>query len=113
MRRTRRGEIESLLEQSSDPDPKVRAAALRNLCPCHVKRNEPLVWDRVLELADDPSIEVRRQVFHLLGDGSPREREEEAVAAMERMTRDPDPKLRRHARKVMARYRRGGTINVL
>jgi HEAT repeat protein len=113
MKRTRSGEIDALLEQTADPNPKIRARAVESLCPCHVKRNEPRVWDRILHLTDDPALEVRRWVFHLLGDGSPREREAEIVAAMERFTRDPDKKLQRRARQVLAEYRRGGTINVL
>jgi hypothetical protein len=67
----------------------------------------------VLQLIDDPALEVRRWVFHLLGDGSPREREAQIVAAMERFTHDADKKLQRRARQVLAEYRRGGTINVL
>ena len=71
------------------------------------------MWDRVLALASDPSPRVRGHAFHLLADGSPRDREAEVVAAIERLTADPDAKLRRRARKLMARYRRGGSINVL
>jgi HEAT repeat protein len=113
MQRTRLTEIDSLLEQTTDANPTVRAQAVQSLCPCHVKRNDSRVWDRVLILVDDPALEVRRWVFHLLGDGSPREREAEFVAAMERFTRDPDRKLQRRARQVLAKYRREGTINVL
>jgi hypothetical protein len=113
MKRTRLEEIDGLLEQTGDPSAKVRAQALAALCPCHVKRNDPRVWDRVLELTEDPALEVRRWVFHLLGDGSPREREAEIVAAIERFTHDPDKTLRRRARQVLAKYRSGGTINVL
>jgi HEAT repeat protein len=113
MKRTRRDAIDTLLEQTADPNPKVRARAVESLCPCHVKRNDPRVWDRVLSLADDPALEVRRWVFHLLGDGSPREREAEVVAAIERFTKDADKNLRRRARQVLAQYRRGSTINVL
>jgi hypothetical protein len=113
MNRTRLHELETLLEQTADASPKVRAHALAALCPCHVKHNDRRVWDRVLELTQDPALEVRRWVFHLLGDGSPREREAEVVAAMENFTRDPDKTLRRRARQVMAKYRAGSTINVL
>jgi hypothetical protein len=113
MKRTRQYEIDTLLERTADPNPKVRAQAVQSLCPCHVKRNDSRVWDRVLELVDDPALEVRRWVFHLLGDGSPRERETQIVAAMEQFTRDPDKKLQRRARQVLAKYRHGGTINVL
>ena len=113
MKRTRLDEIDSLLDETTDPNPKVRAHAVQSLCPCHVKHNDARVWDRVLELVDDPALDVRRWVFHLLGDGSPREREPEVVAAFERFTRDPDKKLQRRARQVLAKYRQDGTINVL
>ena len=113
MERTRRDEIDTLLEQTAAADAKVRARAVQSLCPCHVKRNDARVWDRVLDLVDDPALEVRRWVFHLLGDGSPRAREAEIVSAMERFTRDPDKKLQRRARQVLAEYRRRGTINIL
>jgi HEAT repeat protein len=113
MQRTSRFEIDDLLELTRDEDAAARAKALQSLCPCHVKRNEGRVWDRVLSLVDDPSPKVRSHVFHLLADGSPRERESEVVAAIERLCADPDEKLRRRARKLMAQYRRGGRINAL
>jgi hypothetical protein len=113
VKRTRLDEIDALLELTADSNPAVRAQAVQSLCPCHVRRNDPRVWDRVLELVDDPALEVRRWVFHLLGDGSPREREAQIVAAMERFTRDSNIKLQRRARQVLAQYRRSGTINVL
>lgn len=56
MKRTRLEEIDTLLEQTSDSNPKVRARAVQSLCPCHVTRNDERVWDRVLELVDDPAI---------------------------------------------------------
>jgi hypothetical protein len=113
MKRTRRQEIDTLLEQTADSNSKVRARAVEALCPCHVKHNDPRVWDRVLQMTQDPALDVRRWVFHLLGDGSPREREAEIVAAFEAFTRDPDRKLARRARQVLAEYRRRNTINVL
>ncbi|MAE61410.1 MAG: hypothetical protein CMJ49_08655 [Planctomycetaceae bacterium] len=64
-------------------------------------------------MATDESATVRRTVLHVLADGSPRERESEVVAAMERLCQDGEAGIRRQARKVMARYRRGSTINVL
>jgi hypothetical protein len=71
------------------------------------------VWDRTLEMASDADVKVRATVLHLLCDGSPRERNAEVVAAVERLQHDPDDKLRRLARKVMAQYRKTGQINVL
>ena len=111
--RTSRDEIDGLLERTESTDSLVRAKALKSLCPCHVKRNEPRVWDRILSLIDDPSSKVRSHVFHLLADGSPRGREADVVAAIERLQHDPDEKLRRRVRRLLAHYRRGGRINVL
>jgi hypothetical protein len=111
--RTSRHEINLLLQRTSSTDAAERAEALRSLCPCHVKRNEPRVWDRILLLAKDSSPKVRSHAFHLLADGSPREREGDVVVEIERLQQDPDEKLRRRARKLMAQYRRGGRINVL
>jgi hypothetical protein len=103
----------TLLDLTSSPDSRERLRALRELCPCHVKRNIPEVWDRILQLAHDEDVQVRSTVFHLLLDGSPRERLDEVVFAVGRMTQDADDKLRRRARKVMAEYRSTGRINVL
>jgi hypothetical protein len=113
LKRTRLEKIDTLLEHIHYSKPKVRAQAIQSLCPCHVKRNDGRVWDRILELVDDPALDVRRWVFHLLGDGSPREREAQVVAAMEWFTRDPDKKHQRRARQILAKYRQSGTINVL
>src|SRR4051812_8945747 len=97
--RTSRDEIDGLLEQTASSDAAVRVDALKFLCPCHVKRNEPRVWDRILSLIDDPSAKVRSHAFHLLADGSPREREGDVVTAIESLQHDPDEKLRRRGAK--------------
>jgi hypothetical protein len=39
--------------------------------------------------------------------------EVDVVAAIERLQQDPDERLRRRARKLLAHYRRGGRINAL
>ncbi|MCX6018266.1 MAG: hypothetical protein NTZ50_07140 [Chloroflexi bacterium] len=113
MQNTARHEIDELLEATHSDDAHERNEALKVLCPCHVKFNDPRVWDRALEMADDDDVKVRGTVLHLLCDGSPRERKDEVVAAVERLQNDTDEKLRRRARKVMAEYRRTGKINVL
>jgi hypothetical protein len=92
---TSRHDIDDLLDLTRSDDARERNEALRVLCPCHVKFNDRRVWDRAL------------------CDGSPRERNAEVVAAVERMQHDSDDKLRRRARKVMAQYRKTGQINVL
>lgn len=113
MQRTSKYDIDDLLDMTRSDDAKERAAALRELCPCHVKLNDARIWDRALEMAIDADVKVRATVLHLLCDGSPRERNAEVVTAVERMQHDPDDKLRRQARKVMAQYRKTGQINVL
>jgi hypothetical protein len=86
---------------------------VRQLCPCHLKRNDAQVWDRLIAMATDDDPKVRSTVLHVLCDGSPRSREQEVIAALPRMQRDNDEGLRRRARKVLAQYRRTGTVNVL
>ena len=111
--RTQPDEIDDLIQLTHDPDPKVRCDAARELCPCHVQANHQRVWDRLMELASDPDLSVRKTVLHTLGDGSPREREADVVATLESMYHDPDEKLRRQVRKLLAQYRKTGKINVL
>jgi hypothetical protein len=64
-------------------------------------------------MVSDEDARVRADVFHTFCDGSPRAREGDVVRALERMQRDPDPKLRRRVRKMLAHYRAGGSINIL
>ncbi|HEX5414741.1 MAG TPA: HEAT repeat domain-containing protein [Chloroflexota bacterium] len=109
---TRASEIGSFLDQTRDPNPRVRRQAVTHLCPCHVKQNHGPVWDRMLEMAADPDPKVRNWVLHVLTDGSPRERQAEVLAVLTRLHDDPDLKLRRKARKVLAHFRRTGDLNV-
>ncbi len=105
--------ITEALRLTYDPDPKVRAHAVNDLCPCRLKTDYPEVWDRLLSMTSDESPIVRSHVLHVLADGSPRHREPQVVGAIESMHDDPDPKLRRRVRKLLAHYRRGGRINIL
>jgi HEAT repeat protein len=106
-------EIQNLLAQTHSADASDRAAAVRDLCPCQIKKHIPEVWERMIALAEDPDREVRNQVYHVLGDGSPREYHARIVATYEKMTQDPDERIRRKARKLMAQYRTTGKVNVL
>jgi hypothetical protein len=111
--RTRRADIDDLLEATRSGDARTRRRAAQSMCPCHVKANDSRIWDRALAMVGDPDRTVRSIVLHMLADGSPCEREAEVVAAVERLRNDPDLKLRRQARRLLARYRAGGRINVL
>jgi hypothetical protein len=105
-------EIDEVIDLSHDADPKQRAEAVRVMCPCQLKMDIPRVWDRLIEMAQDESVLVRKNVFHVLGDGSPRYREQQIIGVIERMHNDPDPTLRRRVRKFLAHYRSGGRLNV-
>ena len=108
---TRAGEIGPYLAMTYDHDPRVRRDAVAHLCPCHVKRNHDVVWERMVAMADDADPKVRPWVLHVLTDGSPRSRQAEVVAVLTRMQADMDPRLRRKARRILAQYRRSGDLN--
>ena len=105
--------LEEVRELTRDRDPRKRKWAVRQLCPCHLKRNDAQVWDRLIAMASDDDPHVRSTVLHVLCDGSPRSREQAVIAALQQMQHDTDVGLRRRARKVLAQYRRTGTVNVL
>ena len=105
--------LEEVIARSRDPDPRIRRAAVRELCPCDVKRDLEDAWARIFEMVGDPDPSVRRLVLHTLCDGSPRAREREVLASVEQLARDPDRSVHRLARKVLAEHRRTGRINVL
>lgn len=105
-------EIPTFLEETHHDNPRIRGSAVTHLCPCHVKRNHDDVWDRMLSMASDPDVKVRGWVLHVLTDGSPRSREADVVQVLGKMVDDPDPKLRRRARKILAHHRRTGDLNI-
>jgi hypothetical protein len=107
----RRLAINQWLETTWDQDPKVRRRAVGWACSCHTKADFPQVWDRLLAMSQDSDSKVRSGVLHNLVDGSPSSRKDEVVAALERMQQDPDPHLRRRARRLVGYYRRTGIVN--
>ena len=86
---------------------------MRQLCPCHLKHNDAQVWDRLIAMATNDDPQVRSAVLNVLCDGSPRSREQEVIAALQRMQHDIDMDLRRRVRQVLAQHRRTGNVNVL
>jgi len=105
--------VEEVIEGTYDPDPKVRRAFLRDMCPCHVKRDVDLLWTRIMEMSTDVNPAVRYQVMHNLCDGSPSWREEEVIRTLEQMHNDPDKKVRRRVHQVLTSYRKTGRWNIL
>jgi hypothetical protein len=60
-------DIQTILALTTHVDPIVRQRALKEICPCRVKDDIDLFWERVLEMIDDPADNVRDQVsFSLL-----------------------------------------------
>ena len=106
-------EIDRALALTHDDEPRVRQAALMNLCPCHLRSDVPAVWERIFEMTGDADADVRKQVFHTLADGSPARIEERVVTTLESMRGDPDRTLRRGVRSLLARYSRTGRLNQL
>ena len=111
--RTPRSEIPLLLELSRDRDPKVRRKAIQALCPCEVKLHDSEIWQRFLEMADDPNPLVRRSIVHVVCDGSPTVYETRILGVLEKLRIDPDERVSKPARRVLAAHRHSGTLNVL
>lgn len=101
------------LDLSYDDDPKVRQVAIRNLCPCHIQGDVPEVWDRLLELADDPDDGVRHDVLHTLVDGSPRRLRPAVVDVLEKLAKDRSIRRsrRQFAQEAVRRYHRTGQLD--
>jgi hypothetical protein len=71
---------DTVMCESRDRVPDVRRIAVKNQCPCHVQRQRPDVWERLLELVSDRNAGVRMDVLHNLTDGSPPELAREVEA---------------------------------
>lgn len=106
-------QVDELLPLLADDDATTRAETVRALCPCHVKSHDDRIWNRIFEMAGDEDVKVRRSVFHALGDGSPRALETQVVSAFATFRNDADARLKRNARRFLARYRRTGRVNIL
>jgi hypothetical protein len=105
-------QLDELLLLSRDRDPNVRRVAVKNLCPCHVQRNVPDIWQRLIELSADRDPGVRLDVLHNLTDGSPAELAREVQVVVQRLTQDPDRTVRGYATFLHAKQLRTGRINV-
>lgn len=105
--------VEEYLAATHDSNPQMRKRALKSMCPCKVLKEIDMIWERVFEMVKDPDPVVRYQVLHTLCDGSPREREEQVIAALESLWNDEDDKIRRAVRRALNEYRRTGNWNIL
>jgi len=105
--------VEEFVEATRNEDPSERMLALRELCPCHVKKNIKEFWDRIIEMIHDPDPDVRYQVVHNLCDGSPNEREFDVINAIKELEHDESRIVRRAVNRVLSSYNRTGKWNVL
>jgi hypothetical protein len=85
-------ELEAILCELGSPEEKVRADAVRKLCPCRTSWDVP-VQQHVWALRDDPSPVVRHAVEHDL-------------------TENPDWNERNEARKLLSRLVKEETLEV-
>lgn len=104
---------EEVILALGDPNPVKRKKALRELCPCHVKRDIPEVWEMIIKMTEDKDPDVRYQALHNLCDGSPNTREEQIIEVLNRMHNDEDKKIRRKVHQILSSYRRTGEWNVM
>ena len=111
--RTRKSDILDWLELTYSPYPRERSRALQALCPCELKSKVSEVWERVLKMAADPDAAVRLMTVHVLCDGSPVFYHAEIVRVLESLYQDPDDRVRRAVRKVLANHRHTGNLNFL
>lgn len=105
--------VEDHIKKTQLPNPKDRLCALKQMCPCRVKEDIDLFWDRIFEMVNDSDDDVRWQVLHTICDGSPKHLEEKVSNALEVFNRDPNSEIRRRAHKVIACYSRTGKWNIL
>ena len=106
-------DINTIISLTKDSNPQVRVTALKSMCPCHVKADIDLFWDRIIEMVNDEDDNVRYQVLHTLCDGSPSHRENNVMDAIEIFNRDKNKDIKRRAHKVLASYRKTGRWNIL
>eukprot|EP00753_Platysulcus_tardus_P007025 PLAT14781.1.p2 GENE.PLAT14781.1~~PLAT14781.1.p2 ORF type:complete len:123 (-),score=62.76 PLAT14781.1:211-579(-) len=106
-------DVGELIALSKSKHARVRLAAAKEMCPCHVGRDIEELWLRLFEMASDSDASVRKQVMHDLCDGSPGVYEERVMDAVDQFNRDSDKSIRRMAHKVLASYHRTGKWNVL
>lgn len=106
-------DISRLLSETYSGHAKTRSQSVRQLCPCDLKSNIPEVWERLLEMVDDPDPGTRYQVLHVLCDGSPRALAPRVLEALDKFRNDPVKRIRRNARKALGEYSRTGRLDVL
>jgi vesicle coat complex subunit len=105
--------VEEHIRKTRSTNPKERLCAVKQMCPCRVKEDIDLFWNRIFEMVNDPDDDVRWQILHTICDGSPKHLEQQVSDALEVFNRDPNSEIRRRAHKALGSYLRTGKWNVL
>lgn len=111
--RQRQPDVDFWLDLTYHSDSRIRDEAIHALCPCQLQKTHEKVWQRLMELAEDPDLKIRKAIFHTLCDGSPKALEEQVIEVIEKFRNDQDEGLRKKARRMLEHHRRGGSINIL
>ena|SRR3990167_3734348 len=106
-------EIKEAVAATDCEDARLRKRALQQLCPCRVKRDVDVFWDRIFEMTKDPDAAVRYQALHNLCDGSPKNLEFRVIETVQEMQSDPCNKIRSAVSKILLSYRKHGKWNIL
>ena len=64
--RLRGNELASYLAMANSENPKERLEAMKNLCPCHIRKRFDAVWDALYRGLQDIDLKVRQAAWHTL-----------------------------------------------
>lgn len=105
--------VEEHICKTKSKNPKERLCAVKQMCPCKIREDIDLFWNRIFEMVNDPDDDVRWQILHTICDGSPKHLEQQVADALEVFNHDPNSEIRRRAHKALGSYLRTGKWNVL
>src|SRR5580700_6448036 len=94
-------QVAEMLELSHSADAEDRLVAAQYLCPCHVKKYIPEVWDATYRMMKDSDRRVRQAAWHTLEDGGLPNSTEEITRLEEIYLAEPDAKVKLFAGKIL------------
>jgi hypothetical protein len=95
-------QVADMLELSQSADAEDRLVAAQNLCPCHVKKYIPEVWDALHRMMKDTDRRVRQAAWHTLEDGGLPDSTEEITRLEQFYLAEPDAKVKLFAGKILS-----------
>jgi hypothetical protein len=98
-----RTDVTELSELSRSTDIHDRLVAAELLCPCHVRRRDPVAWEALFTLLEDSNAKVRLAAWHTLDDGGDIGDEALVPIAQRVLTYDKSGLVRRLATEVVRR----------